>query len=95
MVGRPTRIVWRPFRIARSGRETHPEGQEWSGGHPKLPGVVGMSSRKAVSCREDILEGREWSGGPPGVPGVFWRPSWRVRRPSQRVKKPSHKAGNG
>ena len=29
VVGRPTRIVWRPSRIARSGREAHPDGPEW------------------------------------------------------------------
>ena len=51
--------------MSGNGREALPDVQEWSGGPPGSPKVVGMPSRMSGSSRESILEVREWSGGPP------------------------------
>ena len=54
---------------------THPDVQEWSGGFPGYPGVVGSPSRMSGSDRETLLDDWEWSGGPTGCPGVVGKPS--------------------
>ena len=61
-------------------RESLPDVQEWSGGPPECPGVVGMPTRMTGSGRQTLLDVREvhrnvwevllnvweWSGVPPG-----------------------------
>ena len=37
-----------------SGREALPDVREWSGDHPRYPGVDGRPSRKFGSGREDL-----------------------------------------
>ena len=39
--------------------------QEWSGGPPECPEVVGRASRMSGSGREALPNDWEWSGGPP------------------------------
>ena len=51
----------RPVWMSGSGRETLSDVQEWSGGPPGCPGVVGRPSQRP--------------GGPSGCPGVVERPS--------------------
>ena len=63
-------MVGRPSRIAGSGRESIPKGQEWSKGPPGSskevgspvggPGVVESSCRRAGIGWEALLEGRKW-----------------------------------
>ena len=61
-----------------------PDVQEWSGGPPGCPGVVGKPSRMFESGRESLPDVRKWSGGshvwsggPPRCPGVVVSPSQR------------------
>ena len=49
--------------MSGSGREALPDIQEWSGGLPGCPEVVGKPSRMSGCVQK-------WSGGPPGCPGV-------------------------
>ena len=53
-----------PYRRSGRGREAHPEGQKWSGGHPGGLGgppnglaLVENSTRWAKSGREALPEG--------------------------------------
>ena len=61
--------------MSGSGREALPNVQEWSGGSPGCPGVVGRPSQMSGSGWKALTEVREWSGGTPGWPGVAGRPS--------------------
>ena len=56
--------------MSASGRESSPTIQEWSGGPPGSPGVVGRLSRMTGSGQVALPDVREWLGGPPGCPGV-------------------------
>ena len=61
-------MVKKPSRMSSSGREALPNDQEWLGGPPGCPGVVGKPSRMSGSFREALLDVWEWSEGPPGCP---------------------------
>ena len=68
------------FQWDGNGREAHPDGwkalldiQEWCGGPPEGPGVVGRPNQRAGRGQEALPKSREWSGGPPGGPGVIGR----------------------
>ena len=71
VVGRPTRKAGSgrvALQRAGSDRESLkedwedlPEDQEWSGGPPRVSGVVGRASQKARSGWEALTKGREWS----------------------------------
>ena len=49
-----------------------PDVQEWLGGPPGCPGVVGRPSRMSGSGREALPNVRKWSRGPPGCPLVVY-----------------------
>ena len=56
--------------MSGSGGIAIPNVQEWSGGSPGSPGVVGRPSGMSGSDREVLPDARERSGGPHGYPGV-------------------------
>ena len=71
LVGTPPgglKLVGRPTRSSRTGRETHPTVRNWSGDPPGGSDLVGIPSRKC----------REWSAGPLGVLGVVGCPSQSI-----------------
>ena len=69
-------VVGRPSRMTGIGPEVLQSVQNWSGGTPACPGVVGSPSRMFASVREpsqmsgigpEVLQDvQEWSGDPPG-----------------------------
>ena len=72
------------FQWDGNGREAHLDGrkalldsQEWCGGPPEGPGVVGRPYQRAGRGQEALPKTQEWSGGPPGGPGVIGRLSQR------------------
>ena len=66
VVGSPTWMAVRPFRISGSVQETLLDVRE----------KVGRPSRMSGSGQEALPNVLEWSGVPPGCPGVVERPSW-------------------
>ena len=44
-----------------SGRESHPNVREWSGGRRGITGVVGSLYRLSRNGRESLPDVREWS----------------------------------
>ena len=52
--------------MSGSGREALPDVQEWSGGFPESPKVIGRISRMSGSGREALPDVQELLGGPPG-----------------------------
>ena len=81
-------MVKRPFRwsttdretLRRSGtgRDTFPEGRNWSRDPPGGTEVVGRPSQRSRSGRETLPKFRKWSDDPPRCPEVVGRLSRRT-----------------